>query len=78
MRRLAAKPRQSYVNKKEQTSSQEKTWNLLQIGIDLMLKKDDIDLASIVAEEMIRRNPGRRRWIWFIHGIAPEKIIQTQ
>ena len=29
-----------------------------------MLKKVDIDLASIVAEEMIRRNSGRRRWIW--------------
>jgi len=31
------------------------------IGVDLMLKKVDIDLASIVAEEIISRNSGRRR-----------------
>ena len=43
-----------------------KKWKFL-IRIDLMLKKVDIDLASIVAEEMIRRSSGRRRWIWFIH-----------
>lgn len=34
---------------------------------NLVSKKADMDFASIVADEISKRNSGLRRWIWNIH-----------